>query len=235
MTAREIALTHLRLSMTSAETLPAGATLLEPRPMIAPMSCWAIRHPETGALFGWHADPERLALLYWDTLTADDRHELVALAAAALEKETHRFAWKSAWHHWTRNAGAKSRAVERAVTAWIRRNPRDLDAALSALAEEVFPDDPPFEAVGAELPEPRDARMALDYATAALVAGEVDLARHIYVYTVVAAHDRGQLPALMSTLTAVTDHLDDQPPPPAGRGPRPAPRPRRVGPARPIL
>lgn len=235
MTAREIALAHLHRWMTSADTLPAGATLLEPMPMIGPTSCWAIRHPETNALFGWHADPARLALLYWDTLAADDRYELVAEAAGALEKETHRWAWKQAWHHWTRNAGAKSRAVERAVTAWLRRNPRDLDAALSALSEEVFPDDPPFEAIGAELPEPRDARMALDYATAALVAGEVDLARHVYVYAVVAAHDRGQLPALMSTLTAVSDHLDDQPPPPAGTGPRPAPRPRRAGPARPML
>jgi len=48
-------------------------------------------------------------------------------------------AWKSAWQHWTENTRAKSRAVG-AVIAWLRRDPRDLDAALSALAQEVFPD-----------------------------------------------------------------------------------------------
>jgi hypothetical protein len=48
MTAREIALARLHRWMTSAETLPAGATLLEPVPMIAPTRCWAIRHPRTG-------------------------------------------------------------------------------------------------------------------------------------------------------------------------------------------
>ncbi len=74
--------------------------------------------------------------------------------------------------------------------------------------------------------------MALEYATAALVAGEVDLARHIYVYAEVAAGDRGQLPALLSTLTAVSGHLDDPPPPPRGRTPRPARRLRSVGPTR---
>src|SRR5260370_36285599 len=117
MTAREIALAHLPSWMTSAGRLPAGAALLEPS--VATTSCWAIRHPASGALFGWHADPARLALLYWESLAADDHYELVAQAAAALAKETHVRAWKSAWHHWTRNADANSRAVERAVTAWL--------------------------------------------------------------------------------------------------------------------
>ena len=161
-----------------AEQLEAAALWATLEPAVATTtSCWAIRHPASGALFGWHADPARLALLYWESLAVDDRCELVAQAAGALAKETHVRAWKSAWHHWTRNAGARSRAVERAVTAWLRRDPRDLDAALSALSEEVFPEDPAFAAMDGELPAPRDARMALDYATAALVAGEVDLAR----------------------------------------------------------
>ena len=173
-------------------------------------------------------------MLYWESLAADDRCELVAVAVAALDKASHRRAWTSAWRHWNRDAGTRRRAVEEVVTAWLRGDRRDLDLALAALSEEPFPDDPAWlDGEDGELPA--DARLALEYATAALVAGEVDLARHIYVYTAVAAHDRGQLPALMSTLTAVTDHLDDQPPPPAGRGPRPAPRLRRAGPARPML
>jgi hypothetical protein len=81
-----------------------------------------------------------------------------------------------------------------------------------------------------DLPEPADARLALEYATAALVAGQVDLARHIYVYAEVAACDRAQLPILLSMLTAVSGHLDDQPPPPAGEAPRLAGRLRSVGP-----
>jgi hypothetical protein len=106
--------------------------------------------------------------------------------------------------------------------------PRDLDAALTALAEESLAGRPRVWG----LPEPRDARLALDYATAALVAGEVDLARHIYVYAEVAAYDRGQLPGLLSMLTAAAGHLDDPPPPPAGKAPRPAGRLRGVGPRR---
>jgi hypothetical protein len=55
-------------------------------------------------------------------------------------------------------------------------------------------------------------------------AAEVDLARHIYGYAQVPARDPGHLPALLSTLTAVADHLDGPPPPPTGRAPRPAGR-----------
>jgi hypothetical protein len=47
------------------------------------------------------------------------------------------------------------------------------------------------------------ARLALELAISALVAGHVDLARHIYTYAAVAGSDAGQLPALLSTLTAV--------------------------------
>jgi hypothetical protein len=230
MTAREIALTHLHSWMTPAEGLPPGAALLEGT--VRPTICWAIRHPETGALFGCHADPARLALLFWETLAADERYELVARGVAALEKERHLRAWKSAWHHWTRDAGARSRAVERAITAWVRRDLRDLDAALSALAEDIFPEDPADLGLGGGLPEPADARLALDYATAALVAGQVDLARHIYVYAEVAASDRGRLPALLSALTAVADHVDDQPLPPTGSALRSARRLRTAGPTR---
>ena len=71
-----------------------GAALLEGT--LTPTTAWAIRHPETGAVFGWHADPDRLALLYWESLAADDRCELVAAAVAALDKASHRRAWTSA-------------------------------------------------------------------------------------------------------------------------------------------
>jgi hypothetical protein len=119
------------------------------------------------------------------------------------------------------------------VTAWVRGDRRDLDLALAALSEDPFPDDPAWlDGEDGELAEPVDARLALEYATAALVASEVDLARHVYVYAEVAASDRGQLPALLSTLTAVADHLDDLPPPPAGRAPRSPGRLRGVGPRR---
>ncbi|HEV3076476.1 MAG TPA: hypothetical protein VHB47_18780, partial [Thermoanaerobaculia bacterium] len=109
MTAREIALAHLRRWTTSAARLPPGAALLEGE--ITPTTAWAIRHPKTGAVYGWHADPDRLALLYWESLAADDRCELVAAAVAALDKASHRRAWTSAWRHWNRDAGARRRAV----------------------------------------------------------------------------------------------------------------------------
>jgi hypothetical protein len=231
MTAREIALAHLRRWTTSAARLPSGAALLEGE--ITPTTAWAIRHPATGAVFGWHADPDRLTLLYWESLAADDRCELVAAAVAALEKKSHRRAWTSAWRHWNRDAGARRRAVEEVVTAWVRGDRRDLDLALAALSEDPFPDDPAWlDGEDGELAEPTDARLALEYATAALVAGEVDLARHIYVYAEVAARDPSHLPGLLSMLTAAAGHLDDPPPPPAGRAPRPAGRLRGVGPRR---
>ena len=117
------------------------------------------------------------------------------------------------------------------VTAWVWGGRRDLDLALAALSEDPFPDDPAWlDGEDGELAEPADARLALEYATAALVAGEVDLARHIYVYAQVAARDPGHLPALLSMLTAVAGHLDDQPPPPTARAPRSAGRLRGVGP-----
>jgi hypothetical protein len=89
MTARQIALAHLRLWMTAAEGIPAGAAWLEPVDALRTTS-WAVRHPSTGALFGWHADPERLAALYWETLGDDDRCELVAQAVGALRDGEHR-------------------------------------------------------------------------------------------------------------------------------------------------
>jgi hypothetical protein len=173
MTAREIALAHLRRWTTSAARLPPGAALLEGT--LTPTTSWAIRHPETGAVFGWHADPDRLALLYWESLATDDRCELVAAAVAALDKASHRRAWRSAWRHWNRDAGARRRAVEEVVTAWVRGDRRDLDLALAALSEDPFPDDPAWlDGEDGELAEPADARLALEYAAAALVAGEVD-------------------------------------------------------------
>ena len=117
-------------------------------------------------------------------------------------------AWKIAWGNWTRDAGAKSLAVERAVTAWIREDAVGLDDALSALSEEVFPDEEPVPgAQDPALPDPPDARLALDLANAALLAGEADLAQYIHLYAAVAGGDRRQLPALVSTLRAVLYHL----------------------------
>jgi hypothetical protein len=85
VTAREIARTHLRRWTTSAKNLPPGAALLEGG--LTPTTSWAIRHPETGVVFGWHADPDRLALLYWESLAADDRCELVRRRRRARERE----------------------------------------------------------------------------------------------------------------------------------------------------
>jgi len=105
--------------------------------------------------------------------------------------------------------------------------------ALSALSEDLFPDDPGWLEVDAG-DERRSGVLEGQAGVGGLgeVAGEVDLARHIYVYAEVAACDRGQLPILLSTLTAVSDHLDNPPPPPARRAPRPAGRLRSVGPRR---
>jgi hypothetical protein len=219
VTARQIALAHLRLWMTAAEELPAGAAWLEP--VDSPGTSWAVRHPSTGALFGWHADPERLAALYWETLPDDCRCELVAAAVAALKDGEHRLAWKLAWSNWTQNADARHHTVERAVIAWVEHDPVGLDDALSALSEEVFPDDPP--APGDQDPalqDPPAARLALDLANAALLSGQADLGHYLYVYAAAAGSDRRQIPALLSTLRAVLDHLDfDNPAPTSAADP----------------
>jgi len=70
-----------------------------------------------------------------------------------------------------------------------------------------MPDDPAFGAMNGELPEPRDARMALDFATAALVAGETHLARHIYLYAEVAAGDRGHASSLRKAAEKLLQHF----------------------------
>jgi len=75
MSARESALAHLVEWTIAADRLPAGAALLEPVDSSA--SWWAIRDPGTGALFGWHADPQRLVRLYWQALGEDERLDLV--------------------------------------------------------------------------------------------------------------------------------------------------------------
>jgi hypothetical protein len=76
------------------------------------------------------------------------------------------------------------RAESRPGIGRKRADPEGLWAA----SEDPFPDDPAWlDGEDGELPEPADARLALEYATAALVAGEVDLALHIYVYALVAA------------------------------------------------
>src|SRR5579872_5543152 len=50
-----------------------------------------------------------------------------------VELLAHQLAWTSAWRHWNRDAGARHRAVEEVVTAWVRGDRRDLDYALAAL------------------------------------------------------------------------------------------------------
>jgi hypothetical protein len=54
----------------------------------------------------------------------------------------------------------------------VRGDRRDLDLALAALSEDPFPDHPAWlDGEDGELAEPTDARLVLEYATAALVAG----------------------------------------------------------------
>jgi hypothetical protein len=195
MTAREIAVARLGYWLTSTMRLPAGASPLEPADSAT--TWWAIRHPRTGALFGWHGDAGRLILLYWNGLAEDERYELIAEAVTALRNEQHYLAWKSAWWHWTSNARVKRGAVDRDA---IARNIGDQDALETSMSA--------FEAL-ADHPEPPDSRLALQLATSALIAGEADLAQHVYVYAAVAAKDRGQIPALLSTIVAVLDQLYD--------------------------
>src|ERR1700674_1287444 len=60
----------------------------------------------------------------------------------------------SAWYHWTRDAGAKRRAVQDAVIAWMRGDPDDLDTALSALCRHQGALATPFEPAFRAHPHP---------------------------------------------------------------------------------
>lgn len=206
MTARELALAHLVYWTFAAEQLPAGASLLEP--VDSSSRWWAIRNPHTGVVFGWHADARRLADLYWQALAEEGRCELVAEAVSKDRDAQHRIAWSAAWSHWTRDVGARDRAAERAVNAWLVRNRSALDAALLELSEDLYPnlDGPPPPPP----PKDTDTALALRLATAALIEDEVDLARHIYAYVAVVDRDRRLLPALLSSADVVLDYVADQ-------------------------
>lgn len=67
LSASETALAHLAAWTIATEQLPPGATLLEP--VDSSTTWWAIRHPRTDAVFGWHADARRLLRLYWQALS----------------------------------------------------------------------------------------------------------------------------------------------------------------------
>src|SRR5258708_154598 len=131
MTAIEAALDHLTGWTIATEHLPPGASLLEP--VDSSTTWWAIRHPRTGVVFGWHADARRVRRLYWQAISEDDRLDLVAEAVAKVKDGHHELRWKAAWSHWTRDAGLRDRAAERAVTAWLRRDRAAIEAALGKL------------------------------------------------------------------------------------------------------
>jgi hypothetical protein len=204
MSARESAFAHLAGWTITAGRLPAGATLLEP---VDSSASWcAIRHPRTGAVFGWHADPERLVRLYWQALGEDQRLELVAEAVARSKSREHRFMWQCAWSNWTNGFGARVRAAERVAAAWTDGDKLELEGALAALAEVLYPDpdlEPPAPAPG----EARPDAFSLGLASAALVEGDDELARLIYAYSLVAMRDRGQVPALLEAVVAAVDRL----------------------------
>jgi hypothetical protein len=207
--ARESALVHLVEWTIAAERLPAGATLLEPVDSSA--SWWAIRHPRSGAVFGWHADPDRLVRLYWESLGEEERLELVAEAVARIKSTEHLLKWKCAWSNWTHGFGARVRAAEWVAAAWADGDKQGLERALAALAEMVYPD-PDREA---EAPGPGEASeldgFSLGLATAALVEGDDQLARLIYAYSLVAVRDRRQVPALLEAAAAAVDGLTGDP------------------------
>jgi hypothetical protein len=209
MNARESALVHLRGWTVGAERLPAGATLLEP--VDSSEAWWAIRHPRTGALFGWHADPHRLVRLYWQALDEEQRLELVAEAVATIKNADHRLMWQCAWSNWATGFGARVRAAERVAAAWRRRNKQDLEHALAGLAAVLRPDpaqDPQAPAHG----EPADGEdFSLRLATAALVQGDDRLARLIYSYSLLARRDRSRLSALLDAAAAAVDRLPEGP------------------------
>jgi hypothetical protein len=207
--ARESALVHLVEWTIAAERLPAGATLLEPVDSSA--SWWAIRHPRSGAVFGWHADPDRLVRLYWEALGEEERLELVAEAVARVKSTEHLLKWKCAWSNWTHGFGARVRAAEWVAAAWADGDKRGLERALAALAEVVYPDpDREPAAPGPGAATELDA-FSLGLASAALVEGDDQLARLIYAYSLVAVRDRRQVPALLEAAAAVADRLSGDP------------------------
>ncbi len=207
MSARDSALVHLVDWTIMAERLPAGATLLEPVDSSA--IWWAIRHPRTGTVFGWHADPHRLVRLYWQALGEEERLDLVAEAVARIKNAEHRFMWQWAWSHWNIGLGTKVGAAERVAAAWIRRDRQGLEHALAGLAEALYPlpdgevaVPPPGGATG-----PED--LSLRLAAAALVQGDGKLARLIDSYTLIARRDRSQLPALLAAAAAAVASLPE--------------------------
>lgn len=209
MRARESALVHLAHWTIAAERLPAGATLLEPVDSSA--SWWAIRHPCSGAVFGWHADPDRLVRLYWEALSEEERLELVAEAVAGIKSTEHLLKWKCAWSNWTHGFGARVRAAEWVAAAWADGDKQGLERALAALAEMVYPDPDREAAVPAPGVTGELDAFSLGLASAALVEGDDQLARLIYAYSLVAVRDRRQVPALLEAAAAAVDRLTDDP------------------------
>jgi hypothetical protein len=158
-------------------------------------------------VFGWHADPDRLVRLYWESLGEEERLELVAEAVARAKSTEHLLKWKCAWSNWTHGFGARVRAAEWVAGAWADGDKQGLERALAALAEIVYPD-PDREAA---TPAPGEATeldgFSLGLATAALVEGDDQLARLIYAYSLVAVRDRRQVPALLEAAAAVVDRV----------------------------
>jgi hypothetical protein len=205
MRARECALAHLAEWTIAAERLPAGATLLEPVDSSA--SWWAIRHPRSGAVFGWHADPDRLLRLYWEALGEEERLELVAEAVAGIKSREHLVKWRCAWSNWTHGFGARVRAAEWVAAAWEDGDKQRLERALADLAQMVYPD-PDREAAAPAAGEAAGAdAFSLGLASAALIEGDDELARLLYAYSLVAGQDRRRVPALLEAAAAAVDGL----------------------------
>ncbi len=148
-----------------------------------------------GALFGWHADPDRLVRLYWQ----------------ALGEEQHAAATRSAARTLAPNPVAPVRPgalPHQAVVGVLDR----LDRLGNELEAAVLRPDPAQDPQAPAPGEPAEGEdFSLQLATAALVNGDDRLARLLYSYSLLARRDRSRLPALLDAAAAAVDRLTEGP------------------------